>query len=208
MSAAAVESVEGDELEASDLDEEMARAWGQALARLHAAAPVVGTTDLPDPFRSLAGSGDEDLASAAMVLSRAWAARGRPQVVVGHGDFELDNLRWTAGRFVSFDLDEAGPMSATADLAKATEDLWSDEGPTTQLDAMLAGYSSQSGTTVRANDLVIDRAATSARVLLSMPRVIDRSASEEPALATLRGKLVDHAARHRTRLMSTARQMR
>jgi Ser/Thr protein kinase RdoA (MazF antagonist) len=44
-----------------------------------------------------------------------------------HGDFELDNLRFTDDAVAVFDLDECGPGSAAADIALATRALRGDE---------------------------------------------------------------------------------
>lgn len=58
------------------------------------------------------------------------APRGRDgdRRVTMHGDFELDNLRFTDEAVAVFDFDETGPGSAAADIALATRALRGDEG--------------------------------------------------------------------------------
>lgn len=66
--------------------------------------------------------------------------------VTMHGDFELDNLRFTDDAVAVFDLDESGPGSASADIALATRALRGDEGAPglpRLYDAFLEGYRSE-----------------------------------------------------------------
>jgi Ser/Thr protein kinase RdoA (MazF antagonist) len=98
MTAVLVEDAPGDPLDATTLTHEQAHRWGRALARFHRHAP-------PD---------------------RA-AHRARDRGVTIHGDFELDNLRFTDDAVAVFDFDESRPGSAAADIALATRALRGDE---------------------------------------------------------------------------------
>lgn len=71
---------------------------------------------------------------------------GGPDGVTIHGDFELDNLRFTPDGVSVFDLDESRPGTAAEDVALATRALRGDEGdrPEPLLYAeFLAGYRSR-----------------------------------------------------------------
>lgn len=209
MVVAVVAAVDGEELVVGDLDPEKAYAWGDALARLHDAAGQVGETPAPaSPFTVLVDEADWEVAQAARTLERVYSDREPSPLVIGHGDFELDNLRWVSGRFVCFDFDEAGPMAAITDLAKATDDLVGDAaGLSSLLDDVLRGYCDRSGGSIAADDLLLDRAALAARALAASTRIIDLTAHDEPQLAELREKLVQHATCQRARLLDTARTM-
>ncbi len=208
--AHAVRQAPGIERDVDDLDDDAASAWGAALGELHRRGgkvePAKRTTS---PFPRLAEAGDVELAAAARALGRAFDVRtAREPLVVGHGDFELDNLRWAGERVTCFDLDESGPMPAAADVASAVRDLvGSDPGDPAHphlLAAFLRGYESASGTCVAADALVVHGAALAAQQLLEASVVLD--VADGPAwLTDLRAHLDEHYARQRAIVLATAR---
>ncbi|WP_457967579.1 phosphotransferase [Arthrobacter sp. D1-29] len=124
MSAMLVEEAPGLALDAESLTPERARQWGQALARFHAAAPRIDSAEphifsheglLTGPLAHLRG------------LLRAVETPGYRRVAM-HGDFELDNLRFTDYGVAIFDFDESGCGPAACDVALATRALHGEEG--------------------------------------------------------------------------------
>ena len=126
MTAVLVEAAPGEALEADVLSPDHARRWGQALARFHANAPAAdasGTT-------AAAAVDDPELAEPLARLLAALDALdpASHRRVTAHGDFELDNLRFTDDAVAVFDFDEARPGWAADDIALATRELRGDEG--------------------------------------------------------------------------------
>lgn len=210
MRATAVRRVVGDELSLDDLDEARAVEWGAALAGFdRAAGPAAPVGNDLEPLSALSASEDAELAAASTALRARFERERVGPSVIGHGDFELDNLRLQDGRFVCFDLDESGPMPAAADAAAATRDLI---GPSPDriahpelLDAFLRGYASRAGVSIAPRDILLHRALIAARWLLRVDAVLDRSEAEAPELAELRRDLVAHGERERRILLEVAR---
>jgi Ser/Thr protein kinase RdoA (MazF antagonist) len=151
MHAMVVEAAAGHEIDAEDLTDDLAHEWGRALALLHDGAAGIDV-DLPDAFAELAEipdrlAGDPALLTAAARLADRLARlpRDRSRFGVVHGDFELDNLAWDAGRATAFDFDEAAQSWYAADIAYALRDLTGADGesdPTRRhlVHAFVAGY--------------------------------------------------------------------
>jgi Ser/Thr protein kinase RdoA (MazF antagonist) len=207
--AYAVRQAPGLERDVDDLDDAAARAWGAALGDLHRrGGDVEPTEDGTDPFSRLAEIDDLELAAAARALGRAFDERAHGPLVVGHGDFEFDNLRWDGEGVTCFDLDESGPMPVAADIASAVRDLvGSDPGAPAHphlLLAFLRGYESASGTRVTAEALLLAGAALAAHQLLESTGVLD--VADGPGwLTDLRARLDEHYARQRGIVLATAR---
>jgi Ser/Thr protein kinase RdoA (MazF antagonist) len=146
MVAALVEEAPGEEIDPADLTTELAHRWGAALAGFHAAAPSVDARHpLADP--SPATPADRELADAARHLDARLDAlgAGSHRMVTMHGDFELDNLRFTDDAVAVFDLDGCGTGPAAADIALAARALVGDEGDEPRPEhaaAFVAGYRS------------------------------------------------------------------
>ena len=124
-----VPAAPGEELDLEELSPEQASLWGAALAQVHSTSvslePAASRTrphhagDLGD-LRT-----DPGFARAATTIEAAVAAldtstHGRGTL---HGDFELDNLRFDAGRITFFDADETRSGWFAADVALAVRDL-------------------------------------------------------------------------------------
>jgi Ser/Thr protein kinase RdoA (MazF antagonist) len=206
--AYAVRQVPGVERDVDDLDDAAARAWGAALGDLHRrGGDVEHTEDGTDPFGRLAQADDVELAAAARTLVRAFDERAHEPLVVGHGDFELDNVRWDGVRLTCFDLDESGRMPAAADVASAVRDLvGSDPGAVAHphlLAAFLRGYESATGTHVTAEALLLHGAALAAQQVLEAAGVLD--VADGPGwLTDLRDHLDEHYAQQRGIVLATA----
>lgn len=146
MVAALVGEAPGEELDPAELTTEQAHRWGAALARFHAVAPGVEARH-PSTAPAPTSSADGELAQAAERVDARLAelgAESHPEVTM-HGDFELDNLRFTDDAVAVFDLDGCGTGPAAADIALATRALSGDEGdePKPELAAaFIAGYRS------------------------------------------------------------------
>ncbi|MFT4282556.1 phosphotransferase enzyme family protein [Microbacterium sp.] len=220
MVVMAVAAVDGEELDVDDLDPARAEAWGRALAGFHAAAgPAPSSADPVDPFAgaaSLVPAGDRDLADALSTLRAEPAPPGA--WVYGHGDFELDNLRWrdesgTGPTVVAFDLDEAGAMPLVADVAAATRDLFAegthDVRHPDALAAFLDGYAEGDGLRVAMPDLVWARTVGAARswAELTADLRVDADAVAEQGLDDLRASLAAHAERARELVLDGARRL-
>jgi Ser/Thr protein kinase RdoA (MazF antagonist) len=122
MHAMVVEAAAGDEVDAEDLTDDLAREWGRALARVHDGAAGIDV-GLPAAFAELAEIPDLFAEDPALVRAAARLAdelarlpRDRSRFGAVHGDFELDNLAWHAGRATAFDLDEAALSWYAADV--------------------------------------------------------------------------------------------
>jgi Ser/Thr protein kinase RdoA (MazF antagonist) len=217
MAACVVRRADGDELDVDELDAGAAAAWGAALAKFHhAAGPVAAEQqEQTDVFGRLIAHPDEDLRDAAQALRVLCEGLdlGRPPVV-GHGDFELDNLRWSRGIPTCFDLDESGVMPAAADVASAVRDLLGQRPGTPEhpelLEAFLAGYQHGSGLAVSIDELLLHRAALAAQQFLRAPAVLDMDDTvlEAPGndwLTELYGSLASHYEDQRGIVLATAR---
>ncbi|NNH07419.1 phosphotransferase enzyme family protein [Cellulomonas fimi] len=208
--AAVVRRVDGDETDVDDLTVDLAAAWGRGLGRFHLAAARYEDVVEPapvSPLAALARSPDTDVADAARVLADALGRGGPARTVVGHGDYELDNLRWRGWRPVCFDLDEAALRPAAADVASAVRDLL---GPDPAhpahprlLDGFLDGYSRTSGTTVTHDALLPHVGALAAAHLADLDRILD-TAEDAAWLTDLGDRLRAHAAGQREVLVASA----
>ncbi len=210
--AYAVRQAQGVEREVDDLDADAARTWGAALGELHRHGGDPGPGDpvaeLVEAFAPHVRTDDPELASAARTLSAAGAELPPGPRVVGHGDLELDNLRWDGDRITCFDLDEAAAVPAAADVASAVRDLVGTDPAAPEhprlLDAFLDGYRRSTGTDVDRRSLQVHGAALAAGRLSAAPDVLDVAGG--PAwLADLRTHLEDHYARQRALVVATAR---
>lgn len=98
-----------------------------------------------------------------------------------HGDFELDNLRFTDRGVAIFDLDEARSGTAAEDVALATRALRGDEGDSPEpllYAAFLRGYRSRRGFTPAEEAAVPEYALQySARRVASEPEILDDGGS-------------------------------
>lgn len=212
MVATVVLRVEGEELDVDTLTPEQAFAWGDALAAFHGTSEPVEPWSSEDssPFSGLAGHPDEEIADAARRLDDAHRQLPLTPWVVGHGDFELDNLRWQDERFVCFDLDESGPMLPALDIAAATGDL---VGPTGELDhphvleCFLDGYAARSGQRVTPEDLTLPRAMLAARDLAALHGVLDLPEHDAAGLSELATSLGAWGAQNRAIILSAARSL-
>lgn len=178
--AAAVRRVDGDETDVDDLTPDLAAAWGRGVARFHlAAARHADVVDpaAPPPLALLADGPDLEIAAAAAALARVLRDHRTEPAVVGHGDLELDNLRWRGWRPVCFDLDEAALRPAAADVASAVRDLLgpdpTDPAHPDLLDAFLDGYARTSGTVVTRHALLPHTAALAATHLVDVAHALD-----------------------------------
>lgn len=215
MYASIVGRADGDEIDVEELKDETAAAWGAALGALHQAAAqaaLPAQRKRSDPFAALAAVPaalkDPELAEAAKTLGKLMAARPATPLVAGHGDFELDNLRWTGGWPTCFDLDESGPMPAAADVASAARDLLGPHPGTPEhpelLTAFLRGYQHISGHSIEPRELVLPRAAFAAQQLQEAPEVLDTTSGKAGWLHELACSLHDHYRGQRDLLLMTA----
>jgi Ser/Thr protein kinase RdoA (MazF antagonist) len=219
MAACVLHRVDGEELDADDLKGEDARAWGLALAAFHQTAGEVGSSAAsrpdqapPDAFAALAAHaerhGDAELASAAGHLGGLYARLDPEPLVLGHGDFELDNLRWSGGQAVCFDLDESGVMPAPADIASAVRDLLGPCPGSPQHPELLAGfldgYRLGSGRAISPDELLLHRASFAAAQVLEAPAVLELNPAGTGWLPDLAASLVRHYAGERTIILATA----
>ncbi|WP_458779389.1 phosphotransferase [Arthrobacter sp. D3-16] len=217
MAASVVRRIDGDELDVDGLDAGAAAAWGAALGRFHQAAgrvESVGGQEQVDVFARLVGHPDQDLADAARALKILPERREPGPLVVGHGDFELDNLRWSQGKATCFDLDESGVMPAAADVASAIRDLIGTCPGTPEhpelLEVFLAGYGRESGLAVGMGDLLLHGAALAAQQILEARAVFDLDGTLLESrgndwLEELTGSLTGHYAGQRDIVLATAR---
>ena len=220
MAACVLHRAEGEELDADDLVAEDARAWGLALAAFHQTAGEMDSSAAsrpdqapPDAFAALAAhaerhDGDAELASAAGHLGGLYMRLDPGPLVFGHGDFELDNLRWSGGQAACFDLDESGVMPAPADVASAVRDLLGPCPGSPQhpelLAAFLDGYRLGSGRGISPDELLLHRASFAAAQVLEAPAVLDLNPAGTGWLPDLTASLVRHYAGERTIILATA----
>lgn len=217
MHAMVVEAAAGHEFDAEDLTDDLAREWGRALALVHDAAAGIDV-DLPDAFAELTEipvrfAKDPALVKAAARLADRLARlpRDRSRFGVVHGDFELDNLAWDAGRATAFDFDEAAQSWYAADIAYALRDLTGPDGepdPARRhlVHAFLAGYRG-----MRALDdsdlgnLRLFAGAHAACSAVRIARALDSSGADEPEWrAELRADLTGMAGAQRDLAVAVA----
>lgn len=215
MYASVLGKVDGDELDVEELDGGAAAAWGAALGTFHQAAgrpDKAAQSKRSDPFTALASARaaleNPELAEAAKILSKVLTASPATPLVFGHGDFELDNLRWADGWPTCFDLDESGAMEAAADVASAARDLLgprpgSPDHPEL-LTAFLQGYQRTSGRTIEPQELTLPRAAFAAQQLLQATEVLDLHSRAVGWLHELDGSLRAHYRVQHDLLLMTA----
>ncbi|WP_275002452.1 phosphotransferase enzyme family protein [Promicromonospora iranensis] len=217
MHAMVVEAAAGEEIDAEGLTDDLAREWGRALARVHDGAVGI-EVGLPEAFTELAEIPDlfaEDpaLVKAAARLSDRLAGlpRDRSRFGVVHGDFELDNLAWDAGRATAFDFDEAALSWYAADVAYAVRDLTGadvDSDPTHRhlVQAFVAGY--RDVRTLDDSDLANLRLFVGAHAACSAVRIaraLESSGADEPEWrAELRADLTGMARAHRDLAVAVA----
>ncbi len=217
MHAMVVEAAAGHEFDAEDLTDDLAREWGRTLAVVHDGAAGVDV-DLPDAFAELAEIPDRFAEDPALVKAAALLAdrlarlpRDRSRFGVVHGDFELDNLAWDAGRATAFDFDEAAQSWYAADIAYALRDLTGPDGepdPARRhlVHAFLAGYRG-----MRALDdsdlgnLRLFAGAHAACSAVRIARALDSSGADEPEWrAELRADLTGMAKAQRDLAVAVA----
>lgn len=154
--AVAFEALDGVERELDDLGPADLQEWGAALGRLHAAtARYTGATIVRPTWRDRLHSARPYLPAHKPALRREFdslaatlAALSTDQESYGiiHGDFELDNLRWSSSGIAMLDFDECAVHWYAADIAHATRDLFSDGDVDLTSDALrhfLRGYAEQ-----------------------------------------------------------------
>lgn len=218
-----VAAVPGEELEVEDLlsgpRSRAARAWGAALAAWHRSGVRAGLVDpragaaAPTALSRLVDVSDQpELRSAAAVLS-AVPAQALGAWVLGHGDFELDNLRWQGDRVTAFDLGETAVMPASLDVAAAVRDLVGDDpgrpSHPDQLAAFLDGYRAAGGQPLPSEGLLVGAGEVAARWLLISSNVLrlpgpDASSPTLDWVPQLRRDLVAHGARMASILVRAA----
>lgn len=217
MAACVVRRVDGDEMDVDDLDAGTAANWGTALAEFHEAAgrvESVGRQEQADIFARLVSHPNQDLAHAAQALKMLLVSQEPGRLVMGHGDFELDNLRWSQGKATCFDLDESGVMPAAADVASAVRDLIGKSPGTPEhpelLEAFLTGYGQKSGLAVDMGELLFHCGALAAQHIIEAPAVLDMDASLLEAIGNgwlkeLNGSLAGHYVDQRNIVLAVAR---
>lgn len=142
MTAMLVEEAPGEELDVDSLSAGHAHRWGEALARFHANAPA---TDAAHIGSATGDPQPPELVEPLARLHEALAALdSAPHLrVTMHGDFELDNIRFTEGAVAVFDFDQTRHGSAAEDIALATRILRGEEDDRAQPElyaAFLEGY--------------------------------------------------------------------
>ncbi|MDQ0893806.1 phosphotransferase enzyme family protein [Agromyces ramosus] len=205
-----VPAASGDELDLDELTDVAAGVWGAALGRLHTTSARVG----PAPMRGAAvdrPSADdaelvraaEGIAAAVAMLDPSTHSRG-----VIHGDFELDNLRFTDGVATFFDVDEARVDWFAADIALATRDLTGvtlDGEPRPELlAAFLRGYRSEREFSVEEEaSLELFGVAASVGLALDVLEALDLDEHDHDPdwLMELRSSLRRHLHWHRDRAL-------
>lgn len=141
MTAELVEEAAGEALDTDSLSAEHAHRWGEALARFHANAPAT------DASGTTPATGETKLAEPLARLHEPFAALdpASHRRVTMHGDFELDNIRFTDDAVAVFDFDGARHGWAADDIALATRALRGEEGDPAYPElyaAFLEGYRS------------------------------------------------------------------
>ncbi|KRD44066.1 hypothetical protein ASE38_07795 [Cellulomonas sp. Root930] len=207
MHATAVLSAPGEALELDDLTSPAAQSWGAALARLHRAAPPLTAADEPPPVDLAELDRDPELVRAARVVLAATDRAGHPRGTL-HGDFELDNMRWSDGVPTAFDADEARTGPFVEDIAAAVRDLVGDSPGHVEQPALLAAFlTGYRGVRPLGDDeesaLELHSAAVAVRLLVAIAHVGDDTVADEPAWSRdLRASLVAHRRGLRARVLA------
>jgi Ser/Thr protein kinase RdoA (MazF antagonist) len=177
-----------------------------ALGTMH--AMVVEAAEIPARFAE-----DPALvkATARLVDRLVRLPRDRSRFGAVHGDFELDNLAWDAGRATAFDFDEAAQSWYAADIAYALRDLTGADGesdPTRRhlVHAFVAGY--RGVRPLDDSELANLRLFAGAHAACSAVRIahaLDSSGADEPAWrAELRADLTVMARAQRDLAVAVA----
>lgn len=154
--AVVFEGLDGRELELEDLDEAGDRAWGRALALVHAASqtfpPHPARPSWRKTLRAALRSLPKDETTVAQVLTAGLHWLDTLTIPDGdygllHGDFELDNLLWDDGQVQAIDFDDACYAWYAVDIAIALLDVWlaedadaTSDTPTTQRDERIGWF--------------------------------------------------------------------
>jgi len=215
MLVTCVAAAPGEPVDLAGLTLERARAWGGALAALHAAAAdASAAAGLPSLLEqvdhAVTALGTDRVAVAAAGAVRAELA-ALPRAGGGyglvHGDLELDNLAWEGDVPTSFDYDEAAWSWYAADLAHAVRDLVERgrprPGTAPLLDAVVDGYLRVRPALEADLPLLPLFARAHAAVGLAEVRTALTWAEplDEAVLPELRRDLATLAARHRSELL-------
>lgn len=202
-----VPAAPGEELDLDDLTSPLAQSWGAALARLHRDAPALTAADEPPPPDLDSLADDPALRAAARTVLADAERLDAPQGTL-HGDFELDNLRWSDGRPTAFDADETRTGPFVQDIAATVRDLLGDTPGTVEHPALLADFLTGYRSVRPLGDdevsgLELHSAAVAVRLLVATAHVqADPLADEEQWSVDLRASLVDHRERLRTRVLA------
>ena len=125
-----------------------------------------------------------------------------------HGDFELDNMRWSDGVPTAFDADEARTGPFVEDVAAAVRDLVGDSPGHVEHPALLAAFlTGYRGVRPLGDDeesaLELHSAAVAVRLLVAIAHVGDDTVADEPAWSRdLRASLVAHRRGLRARVLA------
>jgi len=211
-----VPAASGEELELEELSAEQASLWGAVLAQVHSASVSLERAPTPSRPRHDADLGDlrtdPGFVRAATTIEAAVAALDPSTHARGtiHGDFELDNLRFDAGRITFFDADETRSGWLAADVALAVRDLTGvtlDGEPHPELlAAFLAGYRNErTFTSEEESSLPLFGLAASVSLVLDLDRALDLDERDDDAdwLAELRRNLHRHRRWHRDRVLAS-----
>lgn len=222
-----VPAAAGEDVSVDDLTISQAEAWGQALAELHQAS--LDSRSLQDSFqdgafhveafrapgqdagerpasaaRTAVRNGIQRVAEAIAQLDPATHSRG-----VCHGDFELDNIRFSPNGPVFFDSDEAHFGWFAGDVALAVRDLMGVTLGSRQrprlLDAFLAGYRRRRlFTEEEERSLPLHSLAASGRLLIQLDRVLDAGWNpDEPEwIRDLHASIAEHRLWHHQRILA------
>jgi Ser/Thr protein kinase RdoA (MazF antagonist) len=215
-----VPAASGDELDLDDLTDDMASVWGAALAGLHTTSDRVGLMPLressvgaPSGVDPGAGAWDAELMAVAVEVAAVIAALDATTHERGviHGDFELDNLRFTAEGPTFFDVDEARIDWFAADVALATRDLTGvtldGESRPELLAGFLRGYRSiRAFSAEEEASLALFGVAASVGLALDVLEALDLDEQHDDPdwLVELRGALRRHLRWHRDRAFAFA----
>lgn len=206
-----VPAASGDELDLDELTDAAASVWGAALGRLHTTSVSVGPAPVSGAVVDAPPVDDAELAHAADVIAAAIATLDSSTHSRGvvHGDFELDNLRFTADGPSFFDVDEARVDWFAADVALATRDLTGttlDGEPRPELlAAFLRGYRTERAFSVEEEaSLAMFGVAASLGLAADVHEALDLDEQHDDPdwLVELRGTLRRHLEWHRDRALA------